>query len=447
MFAKMLMIWATAAVFTGVLTIESMDEIFINQTLSYSALRDKACLVALIKRCYIEDHEATNDTACKSLFYSYMCSKHFGHTEKKCETFVIGVIPSGSLPLECNDNFYGLHPSVAEDHEPIYCMDEAREMRKHPGKIIAHIVGYSTSVTALAAALMMFFCIRTLQSTLGRIQKQVYIAVLINNLLWIIWYMTILYDIRFITGNKLICKIFHVAVNYFLATSYFWLLALCFQMQELVKTLVVENMWPFFWYGLLGWGAPLVVVSTYTASRYFLEDTDSCWLRQVNSSIILALPNTIVVIYSFSVVLWLLGKTTSDILKGTNESTKVASLKAAHASLFQLLLLGILMLLLPLRPSSELNDENVIWDIVWILLQNSQGIWFAAFLSSSNVEVRAFVRRYLPACLVRQDDDIEMAGTSRGNRSGQGSQGSGGNLSTKSTKTTHARPSKQQLNL
>uniref|UniRef100_A0A6P6YEL1 Calcitonin gene-related peptide type 1 receptor-like n=1 Tax=Dermatophagoides pteronyssinus TaxID=6956 RepID=A0A6P6YEL1_DERPT len=79
-----------------------------------------------------------------------------------------------------------------------------------------YIVGYSISLVALLISITIFISFKTLSSqTRIRIHKNLFLSFIINNSMWIIWYLVIR-DGNILFENGFFCQALHVVLHYFL---------------------------------------------------------------------------------------------------------------------------------------------------------------------------------------------------------------------------------------
>ncbi|XP_069180947.1 calcitonin gene-related peptide type 1 receptor, partial [Procambarus clarkii] len=256
-----------------------------------------------------------------------------------------------------------------------------------------YIAGYSVSLIALAVSLLIFFNFRTLQCTRIRLHKNLFLSFILNNCLWIAWYMEVADKPDTVFDNNPGCQILHILLHYFLVCSYFWMFSEGLYLHTLLVVAFVSEERLMKWFYLLGWGAPAIIVAVYAAVRgSSTSDTQHCWIEESHYTLILSTPVCLSIlanlVFLINIVRVLVTKLRANHVTADNSGTR----KAVRATLILIPLLGLHYVLMPFRPVPESNWE-LVYQVVSALVSSFQGFCVALLFCFCNTEVTMAVKK------------------------------------------------------
>ncbi|XP_063837281.1 calcitonin receptor-like isoform X5 [Ostrinia nubilalis] len=218
-----------------------------------------------------------------------------------CPDFVIGFDPRRYAYKRCLENgTWFLHP---EGNKPwtnyTTCIDvEDLNFRSVVNNI--YVVGYVISVAALLISVAIFLYFRSLQCTRIRIHIHLFTSFALNNLLWIVWYKTVIDQVTVVQNNRVWCQVLHVITNYFMVTSYIWMFCEGLHLHIALVVVFVKDEVAMRWFVATGWGLPMLIVGVYSAVRYNTPGaTERCWMEISDCFWIIIVPVLISLFASF----------------------------------------------------------------------------------------------------------------------------------------------------
>nr|XP_027201108.1 calcitonin receptor-like isoform X2 [Dermatophagoides pteronyssinus] len=249
-----------------------------------------------------------------------------------------------------------------------------------------HIVGYSISLVALLISITIFVSFKTLSSqTRIRIHKNLFLSFIINNFMWIIWYLVIR-DGNILFENGFFCQALHVVLHYFLVCNYFWMFCEGLYLHTILVNAFVTEEKILKWFYMIGWCIPIIFVSAYATFRANSTDAKNCWIDESLYTWILNIP----VIISFVLNIFFLINIVRVLvtkLQAVNTADAHHTRKAVRATLILIPLLGLNYILTPFRP--ETNDSAArIYEIFSAIVLSLQGFCVSMLFCYFNGEVK-----------------------------------------------------------
>ncbi|KAI5647063.1 7 transmembrane receptor (Secretin family) domain-containing protein [Phthorimaea operculella] len=190
-----------------------------------------------------------------------------------CPHFVIGFDPRRSAFKTCTENgTWFTHPQWNKPWTNYTtCVDvEDLDFRNLIQNL--YVGGYSLSLGALVLSLFIFFYFRSLQCTRIRIHMHLFASFALNNIMWILWYYLVVNRPDVLQANKDWCQALHVAMHYFMVTSYLWMFCEGLHLHIALVVVFVKDQVALRWFVAIGWGLPLLIVAVYAAVRYHLPE-------------------------------------------------------------------------------------------------------------------------------------------------------------------------------
>ena len=111
------------------------------------------------------------------------------------------------------------------------------------------------SLLCLLLSLSIFHTFKTLHCTRVSIHKNLFLAMSLNNISWLVLYL-ILYNIR---DSFIWCRVVYSITTYFMMATYFWMLCEGIFLRTLTKSIIEPDFTKKILISL-GWGGPIVVV-------------------------------------------------------------------------------------------------------------------------------------------------------------------------------------------
>ncbi|XP_063837278.1 calcitonin gene-related peptide type 1 receptor-like isoform X2 [Ostrinia nubilalis] len=331
-----------------------------------------------------------------------------------CPDFVIGFDPRRYAYKRCLENgTWFLHP---EGNKPwtnyTTCIDvEDLNFRSVVNNI--YVVGYVISVAALLISVAIFLYFRSLQCTRIRIHIHLFTSFALNNLLWIVWYKTVIDQVTVVQNNRVWCQVLHVITNYFMVTSYIWMFCEGLHLHIALVVVFVKDEVAMRWFVATGWGLPMLIVGVYSAVRYNTPGaTERCWMEISDCFWIIIVPVLISLFASFVFLVNVVRVLLTKLHPAPNQHVSVAAKKAVRATLILIPLFGLHFVLIPLVPPPNSPGERA-YQVISALLTSLQGLCVAVLFCFTNHEV-VIVLRAAMSRLLKRNDAIAMTGVTAG---------------------------------
>ncbi|KAG7263855.1 hypothetical protein CRUP_022469 [Coryphaenoides rupestris] len=139
---------------------------------------------------------------------------------------------------------------------------------------IMYSVGYAASLVSLVVAMAILCLFRRLRCTRNLVHIQLFLSfILRSTLIFIRDLLLFTSQDHFHCGvYPVSCKIATALSNYSIMANYSWLLAEGHYLYSLVSVSLFSRRRHLWWYIVLGWGAPAVVLVAWCCSRFYYED-------------------------------------------------------------------------------------------------------------------------------------------------------------------------------
>ncbi|XP_068219657.1 calcitonin gene-related peptide type 1 receptor-like [Palaemon carinicauda] len=210
--------------------------------------------------------------------------------------------------------------------------------------------GYAVSLIALVISLFIFFYFRCLQCTRIRLHKNLFVSFILNNILWIVWYLEVADKPETVFNNTTGCQVLHILLHYFLVSNYYWMFSEGLYLHTLLVVAFVTEDHMMRWFYLLGWGAPAIIVAVYAGVRgTSTSDTQHCWIEESHYTLLLSIPVCLSIlanlVFLINIVRVLVTKLRANHVPADTNGTR----KAVRATLILIPLLGLHYVLMPFR--------------------------------------------------------------------------------------------------
>ncbi|KAM3968611.1 neuropeptide receptor B4 [Aphomia sociella] len=358
-----------------------------------------------------------NDLWCPRNFDGFACwdaTPASTTSYQQCPEFIVGFDPKRYAYKRCTENgTWYVHPETKKSWTNYTtCVDfEDLDFRNTVNNI--YIGGYSISVAALLLSIIIFVYFRTLQCTRIRIHIHLFISFALNNILWIVWYKTVVNNVNVVQNNEIWCQVLHIITNYFMVTSYVWMFCEGLHLHIALVVVFVKDEVAMRWFVILGWGLSLAIIMIYSIVRYNTPGaTERCWMDQSDTFWIIIVPVMISLIASFVFLVNVVRVLLTKLHPAPNQHASLAARKAARAALILIPLFGLHFVLIPLRPSTGTSGEHV-YQVISALLTSLQGLCVAILFCFTNHDVMTATKAVLTR-IMRTNDAIAMTGITGG---------------------------------
>ncbi|XP_054168603.1 calcitonin gene-related peptide type 1 receptor-like [Oppia nitens] len=307
-----------------------------------------------------------------------------------CPDFITGFVSTRKARKECQTTgeWYRHFKTNKTWSNYTDCVDwDDLQFRQSVNNI--YITGYSISLVALLISLAIFFSFKSLSTqTRIRIHKNFFLSFIINNLMWIVWYLSIVSEPNVLNENPIWCQVIHVAVHYFMVCNYFWMFCEGLYLHTLLVIAFVSENKILKWFYLLGWGIPIPMILIYALLRsnsHDPKDTHLCWIEEGTFNLLITGPVCMSLLlnlfFLINIVRVLVTK-----LRAVNTSDTHQTRKAVRATLILIPLLGLQFMLTPFRPETRTTAEKI-YEIVSAIVTSLQGLCVALLFCFFNGEV------------------------------------------------------------
>ncbi|XP_056144853.1 secretin receptor [Lampris incognitus] len=257
---------------------------------------------------------------------------------------------------------------------------------------IMYSVGYAISLVSLTIAVNILCLFRRLHCTRNFVHIQLFISFILRAaLIFVRDFVLFSSDDHFHCGvYPVYCKIATAISNYCIMANYSWLLAEAHYLYSLVSVSLFSRRRSLWWYIILGWGSPMVIIVGWSWARYLHEDI-GCWETRRREWIwwILRVPVLLFIIvnllFFLCIIRILVAKLRAQDMPG-NEFVHYR--KLAKSSFLLVSLFGLHYILFAFLPH---KDE--IWNFIELAFASTQGFVVAVLYCFLNGEVQNEIQR------------------------------------------------------
>ncbi|NP_001127735.1 neuropeptide receptor B4 isoform X1 [Bombyx mori] len=336
---------------------------------------------------------------------------------QNCPELINGFDPSRTAFKECLENGTWLeHPESKKVWTNYTTCIDYDDLRFRNVINNMYVGGYAISLIALILSLMIFVFLRHFQYKRTRIHANLFISFILNNIMWIVWYKTVVDYIEVVQENTIWCQSLHILTYYHMMTSYMWMF--CEGLHLHVGLVSINEYISVRSYCAIGWAIPALVVALYTGVRMQLRyGTERCWMDQSHALWIIVIAVVIILTLSFlflvNVIRVLLKKMQPPASNQPNEAAKKAARATATLVIyFMIPLYGLHFILIPFQRAPESIGEKI-YQVVSALLTSLQGLCVSILFCFTNNDVKTALTNYL-ARYKRKTEAIQMTGITTG---------------------------------
>ncbi|XP_038853232.1 secretin receptor-like [Salvelinus namaycush] len=260
-----------------------------------------------------------------------------------------------------------------------------------------YTAGYALSLISLTIAITILCLFRKLHCTRNYIHIQLFISFILRATFIFIKDSVLFTDEDFYHCDDypVVCKLVVMFSNYCIMANYSWLLVEGHYLHTLVSLSFFSKKKHLWWYIILGWGLPMIVIVSWGLAKYFYED-EGCWETRVHDWVwwILRLPVLLFIIinlvFFLSIIRILVGKLRMPDMHG-NEFSQYKRL--TKSTFLLVTLFGLYYILFAFLPIKVSGLTYKIWTFVELALASTQGFGVAVLYCFLNGEVQYEVQR------------------------------------------------------
>ncbi|XP_073704327.1 growth hormone releasing hormone receptor a [Garra rufa] len=258
-----------------------------------------------------------------------------------------------------------------------------------------YTAGYATSLISLITAVIIFTCFRKFHCTRNYIHINLFVSFILRASAVFIKDAVLFSDETqdHCLMSTVACKTAVTFFQFCILTNYFWLLVEGMYLQTLLALTFVSQRKYFWWYILIGWGVPSVVLIVWVLTRQFY-DNRGCWDDTDNMNIWWIIKGPITaslfanIIIFLNVIRILVQKLKSPV--GGNDTGHF--MRLAKSTLFLIPLFGMHYTLFAFLPE---NTGEIVRFYIELGLGSFQGFVVALLYCFLNGDVQAELKRRL----------------------------------------------------
>uniref|UniRef100_K7GGM6 Vasoactive intestinal peptide receptor 1 n=3 Tax=Pelodiscus sinensis TaxID=13735 RepID=K7GGM6_PELSI len=257
-----------------------------------------------------------------------------------------------------------------------------------------YTIGHSLSLVALTAAMIILCLFRKLHCTRNYIHMHLFMSFIMRAIAVFVKDVILFENSEsdHCSVSSVGCKAVMVFFQYCIMANFFWLLVEGLYLRTLLVISFFSERKYFWWYILIGWGAPSVFITAWTLVRVYYEDT-GCWedIRKSPSWWIIKIP----VVGSISVnfilficIIQILVQKLHSPDVGHNETSQYSRL--AKSTLLLIPLFGVHYIMFAFFPDNFKMEIKLVFELV---LGSFQGFGVSVLYCFLNGEVQAELKR------------------------------------------------------
>ncbi|XP_054245930.1 vasoactive intestinal polypeptide receptor 1 [Indicator indicator] len=257
-----------------------------------------------------------------------------------------------------------------------------------------YTIGHTLSLIALTAAMIILCLFRKLHCTRNYIHMHLFMSFIMRAIAVFIKDV-----ILFESGesehcfvSSVGCKAMMVFFQYCVMANFFWLLVEGLYLHTLLVISFFSERKYFWWYILIGWGAPSVFITAWTVVRIYFFDV-GCWEEIVESPFwwIIKTPILVSILVNFILFICIIRILVQKLHSpdvGHNETSQYSRL--AKSTLLLIPLFGIHYIMFAFFPDNFKAEVKLVFELV---VGSFQGFVVAVLYCFLNGEVQAELKR------------------------------------------------------
>ncbi|XP_022052847.2 vasoactive intestinal polypeptide receptor-like isoform X2 [Acanthochromis polyacanthus] len=257
---------------------------------------------------------------------------------------------------------------------------------------VGYTIGHSVSLISLTVAIIILCLFRKLHCTRNYIHMHLFVSFILKAVTVFVKDV-VLYDVGETENcqSSVGCKAVVVFFQYGVTASYFWLLVEGLYLHALLAVSFFSERKYFWWYILIGWGAPTVFISAWVITKAYLKHP-GCWeIIDDSPWWIIKTPILVTILVNFFLFICIIRilrqkMNCPDI--GRKESNQYSRL--AKSTLLLIPLFGINYIIFGFLPDHIHPQVRMVFDLI---LGSFQGFVVAVLYCFLNGEVQAEIKR------------------------------------------------------
>ncbi|XP_023277651.1 vasoactive intestinal polypeptide receptor-like isoform X2 [Seriola lalandi dorsalis] len=257
---------------------------------------------------------------------------------------------------------------------------------------VGYTIGHSVSLISLTIAIIILCLFRKLHCTRNYIHMHLFVSFILKALAVFIKDMVLYDDVETESCQSSVgCKAVVVFFQYGIMASYFWLLVEGLYLHALLAVSFFSERKYFWWYILIGWGAPTIFISSWVIAKVYLND-HGCWETiDYGPWWIIKTPILVTILVNFFLFICIIRilrqkMNCPDI--GRKESNQYSRL--AKSTLLLIPLFGINYIIFAFIPDHIHPQVRMVFDLI---LGSFQGFVVAVLYCFLNGEVQSEIKR------------------------------------------------------
>nr|XP_046265237.1 vasoactive intestinal polypeptide receptor-like isoform X2 [Scatophagus argus] len=304
-------------------------------------------------------------------------------------------IPTRNLSKTCTEN--GWTPISIDSYIMDCGYNPNNTMDDNTGEFfdaikVGYTIGHSVSLISLTIAIIILCLFRKLHCTRNYIHMHLFVSLILKAVAVFIKDV-VLYDVGETDNcqSSVGCKAVVVFFQYGIMASYFWLLVEALYLHTLLAVSFFSERKYFWWYILIGWGAPTIFISAWVITKAYINDT-GCWeIIDDRPWWIIEAPILVTILVNFFLFICIIRilrqkMNCPDI--GRKESNQYSRL--AKSTLLLIPLFGINYMIFAFVPDHIHPQVRMVFDLI---LGSFQGFVVTVLYCFLNGEVQAEIKR------------------------------------------------------
>ncbi|XP_029971350.1 vasoactive intestinal polypeptide receptor-like isoform X2 [Salarias fasciatus] len=303
--------------------------------------------------------------------------------------------PTGNLSKTCTE--HGWNPiSINFTQDCGYNLNGTTD-EDHTGKFldaikVGYTIGHSVSLVSLTVAIIILCLFQKLHCTRNYIHMHLFVSFILKAVAVFIKDV-VLYDVGETVNcqSPLVCKAVVAFFHYGIMASFFWLLVEGLYLHALLAVSFFSERKYFWWYILIGWGAPTIFISAWVITKAYLNHP-GCWeIIHDSPWWIIKTPILVTILVNFFLFMCIIRilrqkMNCPDI--GRKESNQYSRL--AKSTLLLIPLFGINYIIFAFIPDHIHPQVRLVFDLI---LGSFQGFVVAVLYCFLNGEVQSEIKR------------------------------------------------------
>uniref|UniRef100_A0A672HYP0 Vasoactive intestinal peptide receptor 1a n=1 Tax=Salarias fasciatus TaxID=181472 RepID=A0A672HYP0_SALFA len=266
------------------------------------------------------------------------------------------------------------------------------QLYNHIVCMVGYTIGHSVSLVSLTVAIIILCLFQKLHCTRNYIHMHLFVSFILKAVAVFIKDV-VLYDVGETVNcqSPLVCKAVVAFFHYGIMASFFWLLVEGLYLHALLAVSFFSERKYFWWYILIGWGAPTIFISAWVITKAYLNHP-GCWeIIHDSPWWIIKTPILVTILVNFFLFMCIIRilrqkMNCPDI--GRKESNQYSRL--AKSTLLLIPLFGINYIIFAFIPDHIHPQVRLVFDLI---LGSFQGFVVAVLYCFLNGEVQSEIKR------------------------------------------------------